>query len=207
MKISFGKLNSIFLLVVCFFALACPFSKPLDGDLEAVQTDGVQIESKRFENDTAVIETNNVTFGFHGNWVSSSYPNLLINILVSNNSKNVVVIKLSGLNLKSGNGEDGTIGDITKKEIGGDDVWLRHARKGNDKNTDAPEDVKLLPSSKNEFEIVFGTSASFKGGEKEKFFYLSLPIEVENMPDSRKDLKVTFKAVESKAGNKPYPVN
>ena len=209
MNIHHPRLYLLFLLLLCLIALACPMPEPPggEGELEAVQSDNVQLASKRFENDTAIIESGGVTFKFHGNWNDKYNPKLLITVIISNNSKNTLILKFSELNLKSSNGEGSIIGDIVKNENNGSRIYIRHARKDDKPNTDLPEDVKLLPGSKSEFNVVFGTSEMIENDGGGSLFYFSLPTEFENIANSEKDLKVVFKTVGNRATNKLYPVD
>ncbi len=198
MKYFFPKIYLFPLLLFCFFILACPMPHPLSGELEVVKTENVELESGKFENDTAVINSDSYVFKFQGNWNHEYSPALLISISISNKSMNSLILKFSEVRLKDFDGEISSIGDITKKEKDGSDTWLRNARKEEKENTDIPEDVKLAPKSENELDIVFKTNATLNEGDSKKFFYLKLPIEFENVTDSKKDLQVTFKAVENK---------
>ena len=198
MKYFFPKIYLFPLLLFCFFILACPMPHPLSGELEVVKTDGVQTESKRFENDTAVIKLDNAEIQLKGNWNSTLSPGLLINIVVSNNSKEDLILKFSELNLKTAKGENGVIGGIGKSEQDGTYTYLREARKDGKENTDLPKDFVLPPNSTDTFDVVFGTSESIEKDGGGSLYYFSVPIEFENMADSKKNLQVTFKAVENK---------
>ncbi len=196
MKLSYVKL--ILLFAFSFFILACPMPHQFSGELEVVKTDGVQTESKRFENDTAVIKLDNAEIQLKGNWNSNLSPGLLIDIIVSNNSKEDLILKFSEINLKTANGENGVIGDIGKPKQNGTYTYLREAREDGKENTDLPKDFVLPPNSTDTFHIGFLTSESIEEDGGESLYYFSVPIEFENMADSKKDLQVTFKAVGNK---------
>lgn len=179
-------MNSVSSLVILFFLFMLSACQPEGGELLPIGSEGVEIATSRFENDTVVINDNGLKLKFYGNWTGNSY--IQLRIAIANESSQRYQIKFEQAVLKNGNGEIANISDINEKP-GLKNIY------GNDKERKLPT-IILEANEKKSFLVTFSSLTNImNAAESAKIFDFSLPFEGGG---KIKQYNVRFKAIDQK---------